>query len=269
LPYRHAHFYLLLLFPLTALAFWPNYLSAPRSAPHAFHVHGVTASLWILLLIAQSWTIHARRNALHRSLGYGSFVLYPLFLTGGLLVLQTMAEKFAAGADPFYAMFGARLGIIDTLASLAIAWFFFQALRLRRKVHLHARYMLATVFFLIAPILSRLMPALPPLAIAGPADFGRFSIGFHIANALAILIALLLAYSPRKHGRPMLELGGALALQSLLYETLGRTAAWQGLYAGLASVPEPLLVALGIATGAAIVWLGWSAAPPRRPAAAP
>src|SRR5687768_18167400 len=115
MPYRHAHWYLLLLFPLTGLAFWPNYFSKFATSPFAFHVHGITASLWIGLLAIQSWTIHHRRNAFHRTAGLTSLALFPFFLVGGLLVLQTMADKFGAGQDQFYALFGARLGVIDTV----------------------------------------------------------------------------------------------------------------------------------------------------------
>ena len=96
MPYRHAHFYLLLLFPLAALAFWPNYFSIVRSAPFALHAHGVTAASWIALLAFQSWSIHRRRNALHRATGLAGLALFPFFVAGGLLVIQTMAAKVAA-----------------------------------------------------------------------------------------------------------------------------------------------------------------------------
>src|SRR5688572_1810979 len=148
MPYRHAHYYLLLLFPLTGLAFWPNYFSKLAASPVAFHLHGMTASLWILLLAFQSWSIHRRRNALHRTVGLASFALFPFFVTGGLLVIQTMAVKFGGRVDPFYTAFGARLGLIDMVSSLAIPGLFYMALKRRRKVHLHARYMLAPILFL-------------------------------------------------------------------------------------------------------------------------
>jgi len=45
MPYRHAHWYLLSLFPLAALAFWFNYLSQLRTVPIEFHIHGITATL--------------------------------------------------------------------------------------------------------------------------------------------------------------------------------------------------------------------------------
>lgn len=262
MPYRHAHWYLLLLFPLTGLAFWPAYFSRVGASPVAFHVHGVTASLWIVLLAFQSWSIHRRRNALHRSVGIASFALFPFFVAGGMLVIQTMAVKFAGRADPFYDMFGARLGAVDALSSLAIPCLFYLGLKWRRKVHLHARYMLSPILFLLAPILSRLLPALPPLTMAGPADFYRFAYGVHLANGLAIAIALFLYFRAPKHGRPFLLTGGLVAAQSLLFETLGRTAAWESLFAAIGSVPPSAIASLGFAAGVAAAWAGWAGTPP-------
>jgi hypothetical protein len=265
MPYRHAHWYLLSLFPLTGLAFWPAYFSKFAASPYAFHVHGITASLWIVLLAVPSWTIHHRRNALHRSLGIASFALFPFFLVGGLLVIQTMAAKFGAEADPFYAMFGARLGLMDAVSSIAIPVMFYLALKWRRKVPLHARYMLAPILFLLGPILGRLAPILPPLAIGGPETLHRFGYGVQLANLVAIAVAALLYLRAPKHGRPFLIGGSIVALQMLLFDFVGRAPAWERLFAAIAAVPVSAMVGMGLAASAAAIWAGWTAgqAPPR------
>ena len=135
---------------------------------------------------------------------------------------------------------------------------------------MHARYMLAPVLFLIGPIVSRLMPALPPLAITGPETFYLFAYGLHIANGIAVAIAALLYLRAPKHGRPFLVVGGLILLQSLLFETLGRTAGWEALYASLAHVPTALIVSLGLAAGILAGAAGWigGQTPPRRQATA-
>jgi hypothetical protein len=262
MPYRHAHWYLLLLFPLTGLAFWPNYFSKFAASPYAFHVHGLTASLWIVLLAFQSWTIHNRRNALHRIAGLASLAIFPFFLVGGLLVLQSMAHKIGTREDAFYNMFGARLGTMDALSSIALPGLYYLAIRGRRKVHVHARYILAPVLFLLGPILSRLMPALPPLAITGPETFYRFAYGLHLSNFIAAALAAFLYYRAPRHGRPFLIVGGLILLQGLLFETLGRTRAWTTLYSGLGDVPTPLVVSLGLAAGILAGAAGWIAGQP-------
>ena len=257
MPYRHACYWLLSLYPLTLLAFWPGYFSRLSEAPPALHFHGLTASLWIALVAAQVWTIHRRRNSLHKMLGYSSFLLFPLFLTGGLLVIQTMASATATGVSPFYNLFGARLGTFDFVSVVGIGYFYFMALKHRRNVQLHARYMLGTIFFLIGPILARFLGAIPPISIRGPESFDRFAMAFHLANLVAFAFTMVLYARSGRSGRPMLIAAALIALQSLMFETLGATMAWQNLFMAIARVPTPAIASFGLAASAAIIWLGW------------
>ncbi|MDG2535025.1 hypothetical protein P6144_15300 [Sphingomonas sp. HITSZ_GF] len=264
MPYRHAHWFLLAIFPLAALAFWPGYLATIASAPLQMHAHGVTATLWLMLLVAQSWSIHSGRNPLHRMLGAASLVLFPLFLAGGSMIFLGMAERYFEGASPFYTLFAPRLALIDLVSVAAFAGFYYEALRLRRKTQLHARYMLATVLFLLPPILGRLMPILPPLAIHGPGDFWKLGIGFQLANAVTAAIAFGLAFASGRHGRPFFLAGGVTLLAALLFEFLGPLAAWKAFFVHFAAVPAlPFAFAAGL-IGAGIGYAGWIAG--RRPA---
>ena len=267
MPYRRAHIFLLLLFPLTALAFWPAYFSKFASSSAAFHVHGLTASLWIAMLAFQSWSIHRGRNAQHRLIGRWSLGLFPLFFAGGLMIIHSMAVKFGAQADPFYSMFGARLGIIDVVATAGIAWLYVEGLRQRRKVQLHARHRVATVLFLLSPIFGRLMPILPPFAMAGPEDLPRFALSVQAGNAIALALAAWLWFGSPKHGRPYLVTGAAIVLQMVLFETIGRSGAWEAFYAGLGALPAGAFLAAGLVAGAGLAWLGWTLGPVRRPPA--
>jgi hypothetical protein len=130
--------------------------------------------------------------------------------------------------------------------------------------------MLGTVFFLIPPIIARLMPALPPLAITGPETFYRFAYGVLIAFALTTALALALAARAPKHGRPWLVLAGLLIAHAAVFQTVGQTETWQRLFVSLSDVPVPLLVSIGFAVSIAATWAGWLAgtSPQRRSAAA-
>ena len=264
MPYRHAHYYLLLLLPLAVLAFWPSYFANLAGSSPTFHLHGLTGTAWVLLLVAQSWTIHHGRRSLHRTIGLWSFLLFPLFIAGGLMVIQTMARTTAAGTNPFYNVYGASLGTLDAISTLGIGLLFFQALKHRRKVHLHARYMLGTVFFLLAPVIVRIITDYPPLLIGGPPDFWKFTYGIHASNAVALLLLLILYRRAPKHGRPLATVAALIVLQSLCFDTLGRTGAWRALFYGIGAMPTPSLVAIGVAASAALVWFGWSAVPSQR-----
>ena len=258
MPLRKAHWFLLALFPITALAFWPGYLSQLGTAPIEFHAHGVTATLWLILLVAQSWSIQAGQRQLHRAIGMSSLVLFPLFLVGGVGIFVGMAQRFVEGS-PFQAMYAARLALVDAVGVAGFAYFYFEGLRQRRKVQLHARYLLATVIFLLPPILGRVAPILPPLSIAGPQDFWKLEIAFHIGNFLAAAIAFALALGSGKNGRPFYIAGALTLLAGLLYQSVGTTGYWEEFYAHFAYLPRAPLALIAIVVGALIAWAGWRA----------
>jgi hypothetical protein len=259
MPFKHAHFYVLGLFPLVGLAFWRGYFSDLSGAPFALHAHGVTASLWIALLALQSWSIHSRQAALHRAAGLGVFAVLPLFTAGGLLVIQTMAVKFGAQADPFNGTFGARLGIVDAVAATAVPAFVLAALAHRRRVQLHAGYMLATVLLVLSPIVARLMPIVPGFPMEGLVGRHPFEVAFHAAQLVAIAVALGLA-AKAKEGHPFVAAAAVVAVQSLLFETLGRSPLWEGSFTALGQLSPAALAASGIAATTVALRAGWGRA---------
>lgn len=260
MPNRLAHFYVLALFPLAALAFWPSYVSQLSTASAEFHAHGMTATLWLMLLVVQSLTIHRDQRQLHRALGLTSLVLFPLFLMGGAGIFFGMADRYVAG-EPFQAMYAPRLAWLDFAGVGGFAYCYYEALRNRRKVHLHSRYMLATVIFLLPPIFGRLSGI--PLGVTGPEDFHKLSLGFQAANALTAALAFALALWSGKHGRPFMVAGIVTIVGAVLYQFVGGMAGWQALYVRVADLPSaPLMLAAGVA-GVAIAYAGWAAG--RRP----
>jgi len=264
MPYRHAHWYLLALFPLAALAFWPQYLSVISDAPMEFHAHGVTSTLWLMLLAAQSWTIHHRQRQAHRALGLTSLALFPLFLAGGVGIFIGMAERYVEGASLFYTLYAAKLAWLDVVAVGAIAYFYFEGLRNRSKVHLHSRYLLATAIFLLPPILGRLAPLILGLEISGPADFGKLGIGFQFGNIVTAAIAFFLAWRSGKHGRPFHIAGFLMLVASLLFQFIGPMAWWETFFAHAAEIPSAPLAIAAALSGILVAYAGWIGG--RRPA---
>ena len=262
MPYRHAHFYLLLLMVLTGIAFWPMYFAVMPTAPIAVHVHSFTSSLWISLLAFQSWAIHHRRNEWHRAVGVASLAVFPLFFAGSLLIVHTMAWNFAHG-DFFDGRFGSPFAAIDAVAIPGIAFLFWSGLRWRRKVHLHARYMFATVFFLFSPIFSRLFMRYVPGLQLSPPDLSRVPLDIELATLCAALFALALAWQYPKHGRPWLITAGLLGVQMILFVTVRAFEPWEALLRQFAAIPAPLLFGAGVAGGVIVSWHGWNSIPPR------
>lgn len=259
MPYRHAHWWILGLFPLIALAFWPNYLSILSTSPPSFHFHGITATLWLILLIAQSWSIHHGHRTFHKTNGLISLALFPLFLAGGASIFVGMAERYVTAASPFSAIWPPHLAWLDFVSVGGMAYFYFQALKHRRNVGRHSAYLLATVIFLLPPVFGRLAPLPMGIDFSQPGAFAQLGPGFHAGQLISALIAFIVAASDRKRGKPFVIAGLLTVVGSVLFEVPGGTAAWKSLYAHAAAIPTlPMAIAAAVA-GAAVGWAGWVA----------
>lgn len=258
MPFRKAWLYVLTLLVLTFVAFWPSYLSKLPAAKMAHHFHAASAVLWTVLAIVQSWTIHHDRISLHRRTGMAIFLLFPLFLVAGVWVIHVEATTLATGLDSATGLSDsenvelAQFGFFDPLANLGYALMFWGGLTHRYKVHLHARYMLGTVMFVIAPIVWRLLRGYVPMIHDMP-----FSYPFALGNLTAIGIALFLYAQAPKHGRPFLLVAGIIAAQEVLFETLGRIPAWAPMFASVSDMNLPFLLILTGITSIGIAWHGW------------
>lgn len=256
MPYAHAWLWVTALLVLTVPAFWPTYLRQLGTVEWQIHVHGATAGLWVLLVILQSWSIHHDRRSLHRTAGLASLLFAPLFLAGGTLVIATMAIR----PGPFTELFGARLALLDAVSVLGFAAFVFLALKHRGNVGFHASWMLATVIPLINPTIARLFPAfVPGLTIRSIEELPRFAGSLHLAQVIAIGISLFLYLRYRRHGTPMLVVTGMLVVQSVLFETVARSAWWSDVHAQIGATSPAILAAFGAGIGTIAVVAGWVA----------
>ena len=257
MPYRYAWIWLTVLMAITVYAFWPSYLSNLSGASFEFHAHGIPSTLWLILLTVQSWSIHAGRRDLHRRVGVAMVALFPAFLAGGMLISVGMAKRFVEGSI-FYEMYAARTAPVDAVAVIGIAWLTYQGLRNRHKVHQHARYMLASIFFLLGAIFNRVLTAIGPFQIAGEPDYYLLAHVFRLTGVMTLGGLAYLAWRAPKHARPWIETAGFIALQMLLWETVGMWSVWERYYPLLADVPPYPLALFGMAVGILIVWAGWT-----------
>ena len=265
MPFRHAHWWILGLFPLAFLAFWPSYLSVFPTSPLAFHIHGITASLWLILLAVQSWSIHHAKRAFHKTNGLVSLALFPLFLAGGASIFVGMAQRYVEGTSPFHKIWPPHLAWLDFVAVGGVAWFYFQALKQRRKVGPHSSYLLATSIFLLPPILGRLAPIPLGLDFNDPGVFAKMGPSFHLGNVASALVAFAIAARAGRNGKPFVLAGLLVLLSTLLFEFPGGTAAWKAIYIYAAAIPTVPLALAAALVGAAIGWAGWMAG--KRPTA--
>ena len=263
MPYRNAYLFVLGLLALTFVAFWRTYLSDLPNADPAHHWHAGGSVLWTLLAAVQSWTIHHDRWALHRTAGLAVFALFPFFLVAGAWVIHVETVTLGAGLTDPDNQIAAQFGFFDPLANIGFAILFWGGLRYRHKVQLHARYMLGTVMFVVAPVFWRLLENYVPMF---GEDVVPFDVPSAIGNAAACAIALALYWQAPKHGRPWLLIAGIIAAQTILFVTVGKLAGWAPIFASIGDLNLPILLTVTGIVALGIAWHGWAAgARPRTP----
>lgn len=208
--------------------FWQSFFSHPLSNHLPHLVHGILATLWLVLLVSQAWLVRARKMALHRLGGKLAYVLAPLFVVSGWVILFVML----AYPDHFPPGIRAKLAFYDTSSLLLFSGLVSLALIHRGNVQKHARYMSATALVLLPPAIPRLV------AFVAPGSMG-FDAMLHLALGLSEAALLLLVMNDFriKQKSPIFLITLLLfVLAHLGMYTAPHTTAWQMLIAWPASV---------------------------------
>jgi hypothetical protein len=260
MPYRHAPYYVLVCIAVIVAGFWQSYFSVWGGVPWQFHAHGVAASIWVLMVLAQSWTPHHGLLTLHRAVGKSSLLLFP-FLIGGLAAIIDLTGKgFVANDGPVRQLFGGEFLIGLVLAIAAYVTLYYRALKFRRKVWVHSGYMLATPLILFESPLSRVFAAwVPGLTIRGPDDFHLLIPTILIAMAVELAVIAAIWFHYRERSRPFLVAGVFIVGQMLTMGLLSDNAILESLLVIVGNLPSVAIVMSGFAIGAVTSWAGWQA----------
>ena len=260
MPYPRAHFYVLFVLAVIALGFWPSYFSTIGHVQWQFHAHGVAASLWVILVGTQSWTAHHKQFAIHRFAGKASLMLFPFLIAGLFAIIDVTGKGVVAGDGPVRAMFGASFLIGMLVAAAAYVALYYRALKYRRKVWVHAGYLLGTPIILFESPFSRIMGNfLPVFAVNGPQDFPKIMSSILWADALALAFCAIVWWRFRDRANPFLVTGGFVALQMVTMGMMGQTALLWSMLRLIGAMPSAAVVGTGFAIGALTSWAGWNA----------
>lgn len=224
--YSRAYIYFGLAFLVTVAGFYPSYFGRLTETGAAHHFHGITASLWMLLLVVQPLLYRLEKMNLHRLSGRVSFLLVPLVVIGGLVMVNMMLnnENYPPGL-------AYKLAFIDFFVIITFVMFYVLAIKNVSNTQYHARYMACTVFGPLLPALGRLFPNI------GLVD--NLIISLDISYFVMEAVIILLILDDRRQGSIRLPYVLALALmvtQHILMHFVHDWTAWQWLmdfYAGM------------------------------------
>ena len=195
--YKNLGLVFLLFIPLTFLGFYKTYfVLSPEFAGTVdayTHLHAVIASIWITLLIAQPLLIRSKNLKLHRILGKFSYFIFTALI---LSFIPQMIKEYGKGLFPLNASFDIALLIL----------FYALAIKYKKDVTRHMRYMIAIALIFIGPTLGRIVFFLLELEHLG---------SLQIPYLFVITILLSLIFWDKQNNRnyrPYLVALGAFAI---------------------------------------------------------
>lgn len=127
---------------LVIVGFFPSYFAKLLDTGLTFHVHGLLMFAWMGALIAQAALIRTRRMDLHRRVGKSSFVLAPLMVLSGVIVIRETYSGSEMGREALQRLSIPAFAIAQFALTYALAMVY------RRRPEVHARYMISTALVL-------------------------------------------------------------------------------------------------------------------------
>jgi len=142
-----------LVFGGFGLTYWQPMVSRTlEPLPPVVHLHGLFYSLWMILLVVQSFLINVRNVQLHRSLGtFGIAIATGVIILGSLITILFGRFQSANPPPDYY-----NLMYLGVVAVLCFGSLFCLAIRNVRYPDNHRRFILFATISLLAPGINRL-----------------------------------------------------------------------------------------------------------------
>ena len=150
--YQYAHLYLTFGLAVVLLGFSTTYFSKLGDFSLPYHAHGISATLWMILLIVQPYLFQKGKLRTHKYLGWTSLILVPIIVICGVIMMRMMIQ----GQANYPPNLVYQLAFIDACTLLSFALLYVLALYYRKKLMLHSRFMVATIFGPLLPALARM-----------------------------------------------------------------------------------------------------------------
>lgn len=162
------HLWLILPFVITLLGF-NGYWSGFTEASFQWHLHGLSATSWYIILIIQPWLYHNRPIQVHRKVGMIGLLLAGIVVASALSVVK--GNLLTVDGPLFPIRYS--LSFIDILTVMGFGTSVILSVLNAKNTQVHARWMISTVFWVLAPATVRLS-FLPLGMFYQPKEFSDF-----------------------------------------------------------------------------------------------
>ena len=184
--YSNVYLYLAIGLILIFWGFSRSYFGRLAETSVVHHVHGISATLWMILLVVQPFLYSRNKLKWHRRLGLTSLILVPALVlaANGVMSKMIQGKEFYPPDVPY------QLAFIDLVTLLSFVILYLLAIYHRKNLQLHARLMVCTIFGPMNPATTRIF------FMYGLAD--NFDTGLTYSYILIELVLLLVIWFERK-----------------------------------------------------------------------
>lgn len=224
--FRQAHYWLIIPLLITLLGFAPSYFLRFGEASWHQHLHGLSASLWFLLLIAQPYFATHGQLARHRLLGPIGLVLAGMVVASALAVIPANIENAQRADLPSIvpAAFFYGVSFFDLVLSIGFGTTVIFAMLNIRRPRDHAIWMISTVFWALSPGLARLAAQAMRVTV-GSGGWTFIDVVMVTTLPIAAVVGLLMYRLRQAHPALLFVLAGNLT--ALLIAWLGDNRGWR------------------------------------------
>jgi hypothetical protein len=238
------------------LGFWDIYFGTGADPQPHHHLHVVTTSAWLGLLLYQLTMIGQRRFATHRKVGLVVLVIGPLLVaTTAMLSVHSAHKGLVSGNGDF-------LIVQNVMVTLEMGLLVLLAFVLKKHRKLHASFLLSTtILFLGIALFFALISFVPQFKIEGPETFDRFQTAGMTGQAICLVVGFVYFIKDVRNGWPFLLAGALHSINELINALLAGINLIEPLTQFVGSLSQPytfvgtfiVLFSLLAATGLQVV----------------
>lgn len=160
--YRNFHLWMLIPFVISILGFSYSYYSRLSTATFHQHIHGISATLWYILVIIQPYLITRKHNVrLHIIYGTIGLLIAGIVAGSAYTIIPKNIDDVADLKDE--AFFNKTFAYFATLVDFVLITMFIISVGAailsikKKKIDDHVQWLMASVFFVLSPGLARLL----------------------------------------------------------------------------------------------------------------
>lgn len=198
MEYKNFHFWMLIPFVISILGFSYSYYFDLANATFHQHVHGISATLWYVLVIIQPYLIIRKQNIQrHRTFGTIGIILSGIVAGSALTLIPNNIDNVKeldinGFFNPTFAYFAVVIDFV--LVSMFIVSVTLAILSIKKKdLSAHVQWLMASVFFVLSPALARMLGIGAIIVNKGSIE-GITLIGMALPSMMVMLALIVLFY---------------------------------------------------------------------------